>query len=159
MITRFRTLPEPARCLFVRLANRRRSLFRSSRLHYPEIPDLCQSLTVLEAADLVTRQAEQLLTDQLGWLDAFTRTELLQLFSDQVISRRLSKAELLEHIPRHFDSSHIAQTLTDYDPVLLLTVAPELQVLKFLFFGSLNRDMEQFVLRDLGQVQFETLDT
>ena len=143
----------------MRLANRRRSLFRSSRLHYPEIPDLCQSLTVLEAADLVTRQAEQLLTDQLGWLDAFTRTELLQLFSDQVISRRLSKAELLEHIPRHFDSSHIAQTLTDYDPVLLLTVVPELQVLKFLFFGSLNRDMEQFVLRDLGQVQFETLDT
>ncbi|MEZ5590339.1 MAG: VRR-NUC domain-containing protein [Gammaproteobacteria bacterium] len=159
MIARFRALPEPARCLFVRLANRRRSLFRSSRLNYPEIPALSQALTVLEAADLVTRQTEQLLTDQLGWLDAFTRTELLQLFSDQVISRRLSKAELLEHIPRHFDSSHIVQTLTDYDPVLLLTVVPELQVLKFLFFGSLNRDMEQFVLRDLGQVQFETLDT
>ena len=140
----------------MRLANRRRSVFRISRLDYPEIPDLVAAIAALAAAGLVTLKPERLLEDTLGWLDCFTQPELAGLFPGPC---RQNKADFMDAILDSHDDTAIARILSAYEPVLRLCVEPELRVLKFLFFGSLNRDMEQFVLRDLGQVQFETLDT
>ena len=156
LIAHYRSLTEPARCLFVRLANRRRSLFRLKRLEYNEIPDLDAAITELETTEFVTRQPQGLLEDKLGWLDCFTLAELRDLFPGQ---RGQNKAHVMDLILEQHDHAELARILSAYEPVLRLRVEAELRVLKFLFFGSLNRDMEQFVLRDLGQVQFETLDT
>ena len=159
LIERYRNLPESARCLFVRLANRRRSVLRHSRLQYPEIPDLTLAIKTLETANLITTDPQHLCEDLLGWLREYTKPELMRLFTLDLKSGQLNKAECLDLILRCKEAEVIAQNLSAYDPALSLRAEPELQVIKFLFFGSLNRDMEQFVLRDLGQVVFEALDT
>jgi len=100
LLERYRKLPESARCLSVRLANRRRTVFRYSRLQYREIPALATAIETLADAGLVATDPVQLLGNKLSWLDEFTQAELIELFGHGLESCPLSKAELLKTIPQ-----------------------------------------------------------
>lgn len=157
-IGRFRGLPETARCLYVRLANRRGRYFRIRRLCYPELGDLAGSLARLEQVGLVAPVAGDEVAGIGELLALFTRGELLELAAARavVIPAALRKIAVVEYLRAAGDQTLLAAVLAR-EPVIRQCYDGQLAFIKFLFFGSVNRDMEQFVVRDLGQVRFESI--
>lgn len=148
-----RTLSEPAGCLYVRLINRRPDFFRVARLDYPEIPDLKAASAELQQAGLI---------EPLGLCHAPESRTVLTLFTVGELRRwvtpvpgRLSKPALIDWLIAEHGAALIEAIS---EPVIRRLGMEPVRVLKLLFFGTLHRDMDQFVIRDLGHARFETVE-
>ena len=162
-----RALPQPAQALLVRLVMRKVDLFRVSKLHYPESGDVTPALDVLAEAALVDA-APRLSLDELAAL--LRKEELLDAGLDRLGSRlspdgqhalrRLRKDDLVAAL-----QATLAGTLSlgEWHPALA-DAAVRLQhpalydLLRVLFFGNLHQDWSEFVLTDLGRLQYERVD-
>ena len=160
---KFRQLSEPARCLFVRLTNRRGAYFRTSKLQYAEVPDLETTLDELVSqkffCDLAPRHAPDL-NEILG---IFSKPDLLAFFKFRDADwtkgvRSLKKSELVEQAVRHFDGKQLIRAIREHERVVRVNFERELEMLRFLYFGDIHGDMTQFVVRDLGLIKTETYD-
>lgn len=152
-IDRFRGLSESARCLYVRLINRRPDFFRVARLDYPEIADPVAARAELEQAGLIEPLNARHVPELAAVLALFTLSELRRLAPPLPVGS--SKAERIERLI----AEHGATLLETIDePVVQRLGMDRVRVLKLLFFGSLRQDMDQFVIRDLGHARFETVD-
>ena len=148
----FRDLSEPTRCLYVRLINRRPDFFRVRRLDYPEIPDRDAALAELQRAGLVEPLAPAHADELAAVLALFTRAELRRRVA---LPKVPGKPALLERL-----AAEQGPALLDVlgEPVVRRRGMDRVRVLKLLYFGTLHRDMDQFVIRDLGRVRFEPVD-
>lgn len=154
-IAAFSALPQSARAMLVRMAMRKGSLFRGSKLRYEEIGD-----TGAAVAPLV----------QLGWVDDSPGLSLEQVFG------LLTKAELAQAFPslragmkksEQFETLSAMQQETRplrgwhpaaADSVYAITIDELCERLKLMFFGNCYQDWTEFVLSDLGILRYEQVD-
>jgi len=143
-------MPESAQRLYVRLIGRQSTVFRQSKLKYPEIDSIAESAETLCANGLGSNEAPFELSELLP---AFTKPELIKLLGlrDQ---RQLSRSELEEYIVEN-DLSDDLETLQQADSWITVEGLDEYAVYKLCFFGNCYQDMSEFVLRDLGLFTYE----
>ncbi|AWV01513.1 VRR-NUC domain-containing protein [Burkholderia sp. JP2-270] len=152
----FASLPQASRALLVRMLMRSGSDFRASKLVYDEI-----GCTLDAAAPLV----------ELGWVDPApaltldelfalsTKADLLRIFPSLAAHAAERKPEWLERLRPAHDA---AQPLDAWcaqagDRVLRVTVGALCDRLRLMFFGNLHQDWSEFVLADLGVLQYESV--
>ncbi len=161
-VDRFAALSIDAQCLFVRFSNRKGLFFRVNKLIYPEIIDLPAALGELLLAGMVERLSAQhagLAGDVLG---VFTKPELLELLPLEPDEGRLldkqKKHDVVRYATQELNFGEIATSLTTRETVVKLSYEAEVMMVKYLFFGNRGSDMTEFVVRDLGMVNFERYD-
>lgn len=163
-IKQFFQLPEDARCLFVRLVNRRGCYFRIKKLQYAEIKDFNVALHLLISQKFFSSLSVSHSHDASRWLCIFTKAEIISFIC--TIQKGLKKQAaglkkdeivqlILEQANLHTLLHHIRQT----EPVVKVNFEEEMEMLKFLYFGNIHDDMTQFVVRDIGYIKTEELDT
>jgi len=147
----FRALPENAQRLYIRLLCRSRSVFRQSKLKYPEIHALDDAARVL--CDRGFAEPD-ICPDTSELLGLFTRDELLLCFQP-ALPRTVRRPELVEWLQREFDAEKLQQSLLPGETLLHVRHEAIFAVYRLCFFGNLYQDMTEFVLRDLGLTQYE----
>ncbi len=147
----FAALGFNAQCLYVRLVNRKGSLFARARLRYPEIGDTKALLDELDAAGFLGEPAVEHVDEMLGFM---TRSQLLAAIRPQFVGMKTSmkKAEMLEFVRQHASPEQLYQWLPT-EGVLLQGRAEDVRFMLFLFFGRIQDGLSQFTMRDLGLVR------
>jgi hypothetical protein len=151
---RFMALSLDAQRLYVRLISRRGPLFRSDKLHYAEITDLCAAARELLAAEFIDHGQDE---EDTALLDLLTKADLVELIPDMTASVGSQKrAELLDHILGVDTGTKLRSRLRFeiYRPLM----TEHLQIYRLLFFGNLSQDLTQFVLTDLGLLTYENYE-
>jgi len=151
-----------ARRLYARLVSRRGPWFRRDRLHYPEI-DCVAAVDELLAADFAVL-AEATPSSNEARLELASRAELLDLVGPPGLfgpaatpeQRQLPRRALaaLARAALGSDAAAAAR-FADCLPLLRLLHLETVDVFRLLFFGSLERGLEEFVLVDLGLQRYE----
>ncbi|MEY2894798.1 MAG: DNA-directed polymerase [Bacteroidota bacterium] len=154
-ISSFQALSFPAQCLYLRLAGRSVAWFNHASLNYSEIESLDSVMQELKRhgfvgeydADVYTPALLQVLTKQ-------TCIHALKEISNSKESfKSLSKQELVDLLV----DTPLAATFTQSDWIKPLQL-DLYHFCSFLFFGSKNRDLKEFVVRDLGHRQYVEVD-
>lgn len=153
-ITAFRSLPENAQCLYVRLVNRKQCIFTARRLRYPEIGDTSAALAILHEGGWVGPAEARHFADVLKFL---TRAELSEMLNRAFVglSRSMKKAEYVAFALEHCEPASFVATV-DPERVFAQRRADIVQYLLYLYFGKLPDGLAQFTLRDLGLVRTHT---
>ncbi|MFP4089951.1 MAG: VRR-NUC domain-containing protein [Cyclobacteriaceae bacterium] len=164
-IRRYRQLSEDAQCLFVRLVNRRGQYFRMDKIQYAEIEQPQEALLLLLKgrffAGLSSIHAEEI----CDILHIFTKAELISLASMCVSEkkkmaqlRKLKKPELISSLCEEVGAAALIEVLAQSEQIIRLGFETEVEMIRFLFFGNLEGDMTQFVVRDIGYIKTEAYD-
>jgi hypothetical protein len=167
----FEALTEDEKCLFIRFCNRSGSFFRTEKLKYAEIENIPESLNGLIDQGFVEPLSGNHLTEAGNILDIFSKAELIELAKMLNLETRgkasLKKEEVLDWLLAVGNWEDVIYLLNSEDyanihglPHSLVRVVKEteVQMLKFLFFGSRHGDMTEFVTRDLGFQSYEKFD-
>lgn len=161
-INRFRGLSEEEKCLFVRFANRRGLFFRTDKLDYPEISGIGEALDELLLQHFCERPSLRHEAFARQFLAVFSKEELIQLYKElkpeQKGVGKCKKPELVELLIKESSWDDLLMGTAAFGPVVKHNFEQELELLKFLFFGYLGGEMSEFVIRDLGHLQYETAD-
>ncbi|MFN8346129.1 MAG: VRR-NUC domain-containing protein [Spirosomataceae bacterium] len=166
LIRDFRALSEDAQCLFVRFSNRRGLFFRTGKLKYNEIEDIPAALYELEEKGFIEDLSPKHEPYAEEVLQLFTKEEWLKLAPPVELSLKpLKKPDLIRYLSHTFTFELLVSQInasvgfkpTDAlgEPVIKVNYEVEVMMLKFLFFGNRHADMTEFVIRDLGKVNFE----
>jgi len=150
-IDHFFKLSEDARCLFVRMCNRRGQFFRPQTFDYPEIASIEGSLDELYDSGFcdVPDQPETAL------LRLFRKDELISIFQPPKDISKYGKNELIEYLSA-FD---FLEDLLAIEPLVKLQRQEEVAYLRMLFFGNIHTEMTEFVIRDVGHVKLQPLES
>jgi hypothetical protein len=155
LLVRWRGLPDPAQCLYVRLVSRIGPWFRRSKLAYTEIGDNAAALEDLAAAGLLAT-AGDVGAEELARL--FTVAEWRRAFApDLPVAQFRSKADLLAAIGalQWPDSRLMARLLAVTGEQLVAPLAGDtVTLLQLLFFGNRHQGLTDFVLSDLGVARY-----
>ncbi|MAR89971.1 MAG: hypothetical protein CML06_03695 [Pseudomonadales bacterium] len=147
----FQRLTPPAKSLYCRLLTRRGPLLRRDKLHYDDVPDRDQALQELAAARMIEdnppHPPEQLLA-------LLTRRELVALFRPQG-HQGLAKDRLIQRILQRSGAATIQQRITAQFPYVEPCYQRAFTTFKLCFFGNSRQDLSEFVISDLGHVQYE----
>ncbi|GAB2613201.1 VRR-NUC domain-containing protein [Emticicia sediminis] len=163
-LRKYYCLSEDAQCLFIRFSNRRGLFFRVNKLSYSELSDIPALLNeLLEREFIENLNPEKHQTFSKEMLNVWTTKELVEQFSKLLTEKKaaykkLKKEELVEAILQDFELSQIVETLNSFEPIVKVCFEYEVTFMKFLFFGNRYLDMTEFVMRDMGLVQFENHD-
>lgn len=161
-LQRFDQLSTDAQCLYVRCSNRKGVFFRVNKFNYREITNLAGTLTELVSAGFVDRLAARHEGMGSEALDVFTKAELLTMLPLEAEELRalnkLKKEEVVRYALNELDFGEVVTSLTTREPVVKLNFEAEVMMLKFLFFGNRGSDMTEFVMRDMGMMNFEQYD-
>ena len=153
-LRKYYSLPEDAQCLFIRLANRKGLFFKENTLKYEEIADICENLEVLKARGFISALNFE---DHKSWrnelLALLTRRELLEIMGETDL-KNARKEDISEHLKSVLLPEEIFERAGRLNRVVKVNFEAEVSFLKFLFFGNRSMDMTEFVLRDLGLVQY-----
>jgi DNA polymerase-3 subunit epsilon len=165
----FDALDLDAQCLFVRLVNRKGTVFETGKLRYAEIADLPGTLETLRAAGFVGTVDEQ---DFAALLNALPKGALIDLMAPHLetagVKRSWPRAAVIGHAHATFSFKTFAATDAARNFVVQGRRA-ELGFLLYLYFGRIEQGVTRFALRDLGlvrthdfksdyQARFETLE-
>ena len=152
----FGQLSEDAQCLFVRFSNRRGLFFRTNRLKYSEITDIPAALYELEEAHFIEPLTAQHRAAAEEIVNLFTKDEWLKMAPPTELSLKpLKKPDLVRYLLHYFDFGLLSQQINQTETVIKMRFEVEVMMMKFLFFGNRHADMTEFVVRDLGKINFE----
>ncbi len=151
----FQALPVNARALLVRMAMRKGSLFRASRLRYPEIEDLAGAISVLVGTGWID---DHPLLSVENLFSLFTKAEVAGILGLPRSALKERKGAVLSGVRDLFAG---CRRLSDWGPVpdavCRLDVAPLVLRLRLMFFGNFHQDLREFVLSDLGIFKYEPI--
>ena len=154
-ISSFQALSFPAQCLYLRLAGRSVAWFNRSSLNYVEIESLDSVIQELIDHGFAGEYDSTVFTSSL--LHVFTKQTCVDIVKEISTGKETFKAlskqalvDLLVGLP--LSPSFSASTWIR--PLQLHLY----QFCSFLFFGSKNRDLKEFVVRDLGHRQYVEVD-
>jgi hypothetical protein len=156
-IQAFAALPRPSQALFVRMVMRKGSLFRASKMNYPEIGCPVAAAQALLPTGWI---AADPMLDIDALFDLLVKPEILDAFALAAPLRSARKPEQLEALreqhaePRPFSQWYPGCT----DTVFAINVKPLCDRLRLLFFGNLHQDWTEFVLSDLGLFRYEQVE-
>lgn len=152
--TAFKRCDEPAQRLYVRLLTRKSSVFRISRLRYPEIASFQSATSQLVIESLADGMPPGSLHELTA---AYTKPELLKLL-DLSEFRSKSRVDLLDIISSSDEVSlqQFRKTLQTSDQWISIKGHSYWNLYNLCFFGNLYQDSSEFVLRDLGAVTYES---
>lgn len=159
----FRQLTPDAQKLYVRLLTRKGEIFRATKLRYKEITDTKRAAQELESCGLIAIDPDVPLAEAIA---LWSKPEWLEMMERLGVSAKpfakLARAELDAVLIGVLSSGDDEPWISGE---LLLTITGEsiyqlqdpqvFDVLKLLFFGNLNQDLTDFVLRDLGTYRYE----
>lgn len=159
-LNQFRALSEDAQCLFIRFSNRRGSFFKVNALSYAEIDDVLEAineLTHFGFAELISEshghRSEEIIA-------LFNKNELLlltqRLQPEVMPSKSIKKPDLVRWLLYTYEFPLLNEGIEKLEPVIKVNFEFEVMMMKFLFFGNLEGDMTEFVIRDLGHVRFQS---
>jgi DNA polymerase-3 subunit epsilon len=152
----FAALSLDARCLYVRIANRRGRVFHRDQLRYSEIGDVGGATRELSAAGFVRAPGPGDLRDLLR-LDsrATLVARLRRHFAETGASHPLGSLKKEGLVRLGLECFEFASVFSERDrePILVQIREEEVAYLLFLYFGSVERDLTTFALRDLGRVR------
>ena len=170
-LSSFEALTEDEKCLFIRFANRTGSFFRTEKLKYAEIENIPEVLNSLISKGFVEPLSSKHLHDAYEVLDIFNKSELIFLAKMLNLETRgkasLKKEEVLDWLLEvgNWEEIHFLLNEKDFSAihavqhsVVKVCFEEEVQLLKFLFFGTRHGDMSEFVTRDLGFQSYEKYD-
>ncbi|UBM58338.1 VRR-NUC domain-containing protein [Marinilongibacter aquaticus] len=152
-LRKFYGLSEDAQCLFIRFTNRKGLFFRTKKLEYEElseIKDLLEELSQKEFVEWLNPAHAPFVHDLLL---VNTKAELLKIPSEKA-AKSIQKDELIEHIRLTEKPEFIVSQIASQQEWVKVNFEFETAFLKFLFFGNRYMDMTEFVVRDLGFVQY-----
>ncbi|WP_395768058.1 VRR-NUC domain-containing protein [Aquirufa sp.] len=150
-ISSYQSLSFQAQCLYLRLSGRSVAWYNLTSLHYAEIQSIRDSVDELIKHGFISTYSDQVITMEL--LQVMTKQSCIDLLkSSSVVNqsfKALSKAEVMAllidlPLPLQFDGSAWIRPLH----------LDRYHFCSFLFFGSKNRDLKEFVVRDLGHRQY-----
>ncbi len=150
-IADFRGLSEDARCVLVRMANRKGLYFRFDRFSYEEISSVGEAVEELVEKNMVSLEPPA----DPSLFTLFTKKELDGLFPESDFNKKPKKAvleELLEAGPEAYRA-----LLSTYTIVHFIR-QENVEFLKLLFFGNTHGMMTEFVIRDVGNIKLENLE-
>lgn len=155
--TRFKNLDQPAQFLYVRMLTRKGVVFRGAKLQYNEIPDIHKAAEHLQRSKLIEIDGNLEISD---FIHAFSKPEWLKILSQLPLDKATQSQ--LKKLSRHDLDTVICEIGEDFDLTGMIDEhlyqinKPEtFETFKLLFFGNLNQDLTEFVLRDLGLYRFE----
>lgn len=158
----FETLAPDSQRLYVRLLSRkgvpssRGALFRLGKLSYAEISDLPTAADQLVEAGLLLRDPALPLEEILP---LFTKAELLGNSPSPLqksLPKTLKRPELEQALlEQDADTPRLREALMGGETLLAVQAAEHFQTFKLCFFGNLNQDLTDYVLRDLGLFRYE----
>jgi len=171
-LRKYYCLSEDAQCLFIRFSNRKGLFFKTNKLAYAEltdIPALLKELLEREFIEPVNAAKHETFSKEL--LGIYGKDELANRFTkiiaatqeslpkaERVSYKKLKKDELVETLLKAFSFEEIVEAIQDLEPVIKVCFEFEVTFMKFLFFGNRYLDMTEFVVRDLGLIQYESHD-
>ncbi len=161
-LDRFDALSVDAQCLFVRVSNRKGVFFRVNKLNYREINELPVALGELLNAGFLERLQPR--HEGMGHeaLDVFTRPDLMALLplepEETRALNKLKKEDVVRYALNELDFGEIVTSLTTREAVVKVNFEAEVMMVKYLFFGNRGSDMTDFVMRDMGMMNFEQHD-
>lgn len=171
-LRKYYCLSEDAQCLFIRFSNRKGLFFKTNKLAYAEltdIPALLNELLEREFIEPVNATKHETFSKEL--LGIYGKDELANRFNkiiaatqdnlskaERISYKKLKKDELVETLLKAFSFEEIVEALQDLEPVIKVCFEFEVTFMKFLFFGNRYLDMTEFVVRDLGLIQYESHD-
>lgn len=161
-VRRFEALSLDAQCLYVRFSNRKGLFFRINKLQYAEISDVTAAADELITTGFIERLSAQHAIVGEAALSVFTKPELLDLLPLEPEEIRPLNKEKKEGVVRYalneLDFGEIVTSLTTRETVTKMNFEAEGMMVKYLFFGNRGGSMTEFVVRDLGMVNFERYD-
>ena len=161
-INRFEELSLDAQCLYVRFSNRKGLFFRVNKLQYTEITDLPAATAELVRTGFINPLSAHHVSQGNEALSTFTKPELLDLLPLEPEETRALGKEKKEQVVRYalneLDFGEIVTSLTTHEAVVKINFEAEDMMVKYLFFGNRGGSMTEFVVRDLGMVNFERYD-
>jgi len=162
-LSNFQSLSFEGQCLFIRLASRRTTWFRVESLTYPEIISLRDAVSELINHGFLKVFSKDDFDHLPILLTTFNKQECLQLSTTHLTHfkglKSMKKEELVQTILENmatFDLWFEVQKLSTciIQPLQLTTYS----FLQFLFFGGRNKDLTDFVVRDLGHRTFVEME-
>lgn len=165
-IQAFEALSEDEQCLYIRFSNRRGSFFKTDKLKYSEIENIDTTLDTLITKNFLSGLSHEHIAWVGNVLDILNKSELIQLAKmlnlDVKGKNGLKKEELLDWLLESatFDEmvAWLNPEIAEKPAIIKVNYEEEVQMLKFLFFGSRYGDMTEFVVRDLGFQTYEHYD-
>jgi len=156
-IAAFGRLPRPSQALFVRMVMRKGSLFRASKMQYPEI-----GCPVAAVQDLLPT-GWIALDPVLGLEELFellVKPEIADAFALKAPLRSARKDEQLQALrEQHAEARPFSQWYPgSADTVFAIDMKPLCDRLRLIFFGNLHQDWTEFVLSDLGLFRYEQVE-
>jgi hypothetical protein len=156
-IAAFAVLPRPSQALFVRMVMRKGSLFRASKMNYPEIG--CPVAAVQELLPTGWIVLDPVLgIDEL--FELLVKPEIAEAFALTAPLKSARKPEQLEALrEQHPEPRPFSQWYSGCpDTMFAIGVKPLCDRLRLLFFGNLHQDWTEFVLSDLGLFRYEQVE-
>jgi hypothetical protein len=156
-IAAFARLPRPSQALFVRMVMRKGSLFRASKMNYPEIG--CPVAAARELLPTGWIVADPVL-DIDALFDLLVKPEIVEAFGLTAPLKAARKDEQLAALrEQHADARPFSQWYAAAsDTVFAIGVKPLCDRLRLVFFGNLHQDWTEFVLSDLGLFRYEQVE-
>ena len=153
-IEEFVAVPRCSQALLTRLLMRKGSLFRASKIRYPEIGDIAAALTPLVERAWIDLRPQLTIEELVSLLRA---AELRDRFPE--VRGAGTKAQALSLLRSRYRESRAFDEwcVGAGECVYRLLVAPLCAQLRLLFFGNFQQDWTEFVLVDLGIAHYETV--
>ncbi|BBO01997.1 exonuclease domain-containing protein [Bradyrhizobium ottawaense] len=148
-IARFEGLPRDARCLLVRMINRRGAIFNRSLFSYPEIDDVERAASDLTAAGHARELGE---ADYAAFVSCLPKDILVtgaQAAGRGDVRKSWSKPKFIDYYLQSIPFSVAAQHCGARNFIALDGTRP-IEFLLYLYFGKTEVDLKNFALRDLG---------
>lgn len=148
-IARFEGLSKDARCLLIRMVNRRGAIFNRSLFNYPEITDIERAAAELMAVG----HARSLYEPDYGAFVACLPKDILitgtQAAGRKDVRKSWSKGKLIDYYLDQIPFSVASQHCGAHKFIALDNTRP-IEFLLYLYFGKTEVSLKNFALRDLG---------
>ncbi|UFW90523.1 VRR-NUC domain-containing protein [Bradyrhizobium barranii] len=148
-IARFGGLSQDARCLLIRMVNRRGVIFNRSLFSYPEIKDIERAAAELTTAGHARALGE---SDYPAFVACLPRDVLMtgaQAAGRGDVRKSWSKPKFVEYYLAQIPFSVATQHCGGHKFIALDGTRP-IEFLLYLYFGKTEVDLKNFALRDLG---------
>jgi hypothetical protein len=153
-LRKYYTLSEDEQCLFIRFCNRKGLFFKTEGIHYDELIKIDILLDKLINKEFIVKlDAEKHLNNVGEILGVLTKVDLINIF--ELKSLKTEKREvIISYLLNETDGYEIINKIASTQKIVKLNFELEVSFLKFLFFGNRYMDMTEFVVRDMGFVQY-----